>query len=73
MLSFARHSMSMAVIGTLALLPAAVQAAQIWFGGVDPVVAADREGIGQDPRGTYAANDFVNLSGRMRHGRELPR
>jgi hypothetical protein len=52
MLSCARHSMSMAVIGTLALLPAAAQAGQIWFGGVDPVVAADREGVGMDPPGT---------------------
>jgi hypothetical protein len=61
MLSCVRHSMSMAVIGTLALVPAAAQAGQVWFGGVDPVVAADREGVGQDPRGTYAANDFMNL------------
>jgi hypothetical protein len=59
--SCARRSMSMAVIGTLALLPAASQAGQIWFGGVDPVVAADREGVGEDPRGTYAANDFMDL------------
>jgi hypothetical protein len=61
MLSCARHSMSMAVVGTLALLPAAAQAGQIWFGGVDPVVAADRERVGMDPPGTYAANGFMNL------------
>jgi hypothetical protein len=61
MLSCARHSMSMAVIGTLALVPAATQAGQVWFGGMDPVVAADREGVGEDPRGTYAANDFMDL------------
>ena len=61
MLSCARHSMSMAVIGALALLPAAVQAGQIWFGGVDPVVAADRERVGMDPPGTYAANGFMDL------------
>jgi hypothetical protein len=50
-------------LGTLALPPAAAlaQAGQIWFGGVDPVVAADRERVGQDPPGTYAANDFMNL------------
>jgi hypothetical protein len=51
----------MAVIGTLALLPEAAHAGQIWFGGMDPVVAADRERAGQDPKGTYAANDFMNL------------
>jgi hypothetical protein len=61
MLSCARHSMSMAVVGTLALLPAAVQAGQIWFGGMDPVTATDRERVGQDPPGTYAANDFMDL------------
>jgi hypothetical protein len=40
--------MSMAVIGTvigvLALVPAAAQAGQIWFGGMD--TAADREPVG---------------------------
>jgi hypothetical protein len=61
MLSCARHSMSMAVIGTLALLPAAAQAGQIWFAGMDPVTTADRERVGQDPPGTYAGNDFMDL------------
>jgi hypothetical protein len=61
MLSRARHSLSMVVIGTLALLPATARAGQIWFGGVDPVVAADRERVGMDPPGTYAANGFMNL------------
>ena len=61
MLSCARRSMSMAVIGTLALPPAAAQAGQIWFGGMDPVVAADRERVGNDPKGTYAGLDFMNL------------
>jgi hypothetical protein len=28
---------------------------------VDPVVAADRERVGNDPKGTYAANDFMDL------------
>jgi hypothetical protein len=59
--SCARHSMSMAVIGTLALLPVAAQAGQIWFGGMDPVTTADRERVGIDPLGTYAANDFMDL------------
>ena len=59
--SRARHSISMAVIGTLALLPAAAQAEQVWFGGMDPVTTADRERVGEDPKGTYAANDFMNL------------
>jgi hypothetical protein len=59
--SCARHSMSMAVIATLALPPAAAQAGQIWFGGMDPVTTADRERVGMDPPGTYAANDFMNL------------
>jgi hypothetical protein len=58
--SFARLSMSMAVVGTLALTPAA-QAGQIWFGGMDPVTAADRERVGNDPKSTYAANDFMDL------------
>jgi hypothetical protein len=60
MQSCARRSILMAVVGSL-LLPAAAQAGQVWFGGVDPVVAADREGVGEDPRGTYAANDFMDL------------
>jgi hypothetical protein len=53
--------MSIAVVGTLALLPAAAQAGQIWFGGMDPVTTADRERVGNDPKGTYAANDFMDL------------
>jgi len=53
--------MRLAVICTLALAPAAAQAGQIWFGGMDPVTTADRERVGQDPPGTYAANDFMNL------------
>jgi hypothetical protein len=53
--------MSLAVIGTLALLPAAAQAGQIWFGGVDPVNAAARERLGQEPPGTYAALDYMDL------------
>jgi hypothetical protein len=61
MLSCARHSMSMAVIGTLALLPAAVQAGQIWLATMDPVTTADRERAGQEPPGTYAGNDFMDL------------
>jgi hypothetical protein len=61
MLSCAPHSMSMAVIGILALLPAAAQAGQIWLGGMDTVTAADREGVGQEPRGTYARLDFMDL------------
>jgi hypothetical protein len=65
MRSCARHSMSMAVIGTvigtLALPPPAAQAGQIWFGGMDPVTTADRERVGMDPRGTYATNDFMDL------------
>jgi hypothetical protein len=61
----------MAVIGTL--LPAVAEAGQIWLGGMDPVTTADRERVGIDPPGTYAANDFMVCSGRMRPGRELPR
>jgi hypothetical protein len=61
MLSCARHSLSMAVIGALALLPAAAHAGQIWLGGMDPVTTTDRERVGQDPPGTYAGNDFMNL------------
>jgi hypothetical protein len=49
------------VIGTLALPPAAALAGQIWFGGMDPVVTADRERVGNDPPGTYAGNDFMDL------------
>jgi hypothetical protein len=51
----------MAVIDTLALPPVAGQAGQIWLGGMDPVTTADRERVGQDPPGTYAGNDFMNL------------
>jgi hypothetical protein len=61
MLWCARYSMSMVVIGTLALPPVAGQAGQIWSGGMDPVTTADRERVGQDPPGTYAGNDFMNL------------
>jgi hypothetical protein len=61
MLSCARHSMSMAVIGTIALLPAAAQAGQIWLATMDPVTIADREQTGQDPPGAYASNDFMDL------------
>jgi hypothetical protein len=61
MLSYARYSRSMAVIGTLALPPAAAQAGQIWLGGMDTVTAADREGVGEEPRGTYARLDFMDL------------
>jgi hypothetical protein len=56
MLSCARHSMSMAVIGTLALLPgdgSAAESPQIWLGGVDPIVRAS-----MDPNST---SDFMDL------------
>jgi hypothetical protein len=49
----------MGVIGTL--LPAVADAGQIWLGGMDPVTTADRERVGIDPPGTYAANDFMDL------------
>jgi hypothetical protein len=57
--------MTMAVIGTLALLPAAAQAGQIWFGGMDVVIAADREQAGQEPRGTYGGGCCYTESAQM--------